>query len=123
MTRFLRSPGGRKISRGWSYILAMQTSIARVAAVLLLGFASVAVGQTSGPAEPKSLAFVVYRVEERPGGEFIVTFQNGEVWQQYRPDKKLYLARGEQVVIRRSSSNIYTLVARDGQTTRVMRMR
>ena len=99
----------------------MRACLAFFATVLMLGSAIPSHAQATQ--EPKALAFVVYRVEERPGGEFIVTFQNGEVWQQYRLDKKIELQRGEQVVIRRSSSNIYTLVARDGQTTRVMRMR
>jgi hypothetical protein len=72
---------------------------------------------------PKALAFVIFRVELRPAGEFILTFENGEVWQQYQLDKKMKLERGEQVVIRRSSGGIYTLVARDGQSTRVKRMR
>ena len=99
----------------------MRARLAFFVAVLALGaVATPTHAQTTQ--EPKALAFVVYRVEKRPAGEFIVTFENGQVWQQYRLDKKLELQRGEQVVIRRSSSNIFTLVARDGQSTRVMRM-
>ena len=38
--------------------------------------------------EPKSLAFVVRYVERRPAGEFILTFENGEIWQQDDPTNK-----------------------------------
>ena len=78
--------------------------------------------QTSGPAEPKSLAFVVNRVERRPGGEFILTFENGEVWQQTDRSRKVDVERGEQVVIRRSTTGAFTLISRSGQSTRVKRM-
>lgn len=78
--------------------------------------------QAGSPAEPKSLAFVVFRVERRPAGEFIVTFENGEVWQQSELKTKVILARGDQVVIRRAANGSFTLVSRDGQTTRVKRV-
>lgn len=78
--------------------------------------------QTGGQAEPKSLAFVVSRVEYRPAGEFVLTFENGEVWQQTDRNKKLDIERGEQVVIRRSKSGIFTLVSRSGESVRVKRM-
>lgn len=66
---------------------------------------------------------MVRYVEQRPAGEFILTFENGEVWQQEDRNKKFTIARGEQVVIRRSASGKFTLVARDGQSTRVKRLR
>ena len=80
--------------------------------------------QAGGKPEPKSLAFVVRYVERRPGGEFVLTFENDEVWQQDDPtnQKKMNIERGEPVVIRRSASGVFTLVARDGQSTRVKRM-
>jgi hypothetical protein len=76
----------------------------------------------AAPAEPKSLAFVVARVERRPAGEFVLTFENGEVWQQDDRRAKMDIQRGEQVVIRRSASGTFTLVARDGQSARVKRV-
>jgi hypothetical protein len=76
----------------------------------------------AAPAEPKSLAFVVAHVERRPAGEFILTFENGEVWQQADLRTKVEVQRGDQVVIRRSTSGTFTLVSRDGQTTRVKRV-
>ena len=78
--------------------------------------------QAGGQPEAKSLAFVVYRVEYRPAGEFVLTFENGEVWQQTDRNKKLDIERGEQVVIRRSKSGVFTLVSRSGDSTRVKRM-
>ena len=78
--------------------------------------------QTSGKTEPKSLAFVVHRVEHRPAGEFVLTFENGEVWQQTDRSKKVDIELGEQVVIRRSTTGAFTLISRSGQSTRVKRM-
>ena len=78
--------------------------------------------QASGPAEPKSLAFVVAHVDRRPAGEFILTFENGEVWQQADLRTKVDIKPGDQVVIRRSTSGAFTLVSRDGQSTRVKRV-
>jgi len=78
--------------------------------------------QAGGQPEAKSLAFVVRHVDRRPAGEFILTFENGEVWQQDDRNKKVKIERGEQVVIRRSKTGVFTLVSRDGQSTRVKRM-
>jgi hypothetical protein len=78
--------------------------------------------QAQGKAEPKSLAFVVSHVEHRPAGEIVLTFENGEVWQQTDRNKKLDIERGEQVVIRRSTSGAFTLVSRAGLSTRVKRV-
>jgi hypothetical protein len=92
----------------------------RIAAVFVsLAFSFQAVAQT---APPKSLAFVVRYVDSRPAGEFVVTFENGEVWQQADLRTKVTIQRGDQVVIRRSSNGTFTLVSRDGQTTRVKRV-
>jgi hypothetical protein len=78
--------------------------------------------QAAGQTEAKSLAFVVSRVEYRPAGEFVLTFENGEVWQQTDRNKKIGIERGEQVVIRRSKSGVFTLVSRGGESVRVKRM-
>ena len=78
--------------------------------------------QAGGQPEPKSLAFVVRYVEKRPGGEFTVTFDNGEVWQQTDRSQKIVLERGEQVVIRRATTGKFTLVSRSGQSTYVKRL-
>ena len=78
--------------------------------------------QAGEPVEPKSLAFVVAHVERRPAGEFILTFENGEVWQQAELRTKVEIKRGDQVVIRRSTTGSFTLVSRDGQSTRVKRV-
>jgi hypothetical protein len=43
--------------------------------------------------EPRSLSFIVLRVEKRPGGEFSVTFDDGQVWQQLEPDANIELER------------------------------
>ena len=100
----------------------MLKSVALVVAMLLVGFASVSDAQTSGKEQPLSLAFVVDRVERRPAGEVILTFQDGQVWQQTDRKEKLNIQRNEQVVIRRAASGVFTLVTRTGQSTRVTRI-
>jgi hypothetical protein len=101
--------------------VAIAAGLATIAAVCSAA-PVVADCQAGGPVEPKSLAFVVFRVERRPAGEFIVTFENGEVWQQSDLKNKVIIARGDQVVIRRASNGSFTLVSRDGQSTRVKRV-
>jgi hypothetical protein len=103
--------------------------LAAIAAVCFIEPASAAADaraglecQAGGPVEPKSLAFVVSHVDRRPAGEFILTFENGEVWQQADLRNKVDIKRGDQVVIRRSTSGTFTLVSRDGQSTRVKRV-
>lgn len=64
---------------------------------------------------------MVYRVDYKHAGEFVLTFENGEVWQQIDPNKKLAIQRGEQVVIRRSTTGKFTLVTRAGESVRVER--
>jgi hypothetical protein len=77
--------------------------------------------QATGKPEPKSLAFVVRYVDRRPTGEFVLTFDNGEVWEQTDRNKVLKIERGEQVVIRRSTTGKFTLWSRSGESTYVER--
>jgi hypothetical protein len=77
--------------------------------------------QATGKPEPKSLAFVVRYVDRRPSGEFILTFDNGEVWEQTDRNKVLKIERGEQVVIRRATTGKFTLWSRSGESTYVER--
>ena len=72
--------------------------------------------------EPRSQSYVVHRVEARPGGEFTVTFEDGQVWQQIKPDAQIELSRGESVVIRRRGGT-YVLESSRGLSTRVKRLR
>lgn len=78
--------------------------------------------QATGKPEPKSLAFVVRYIDRRPGGEFQVTFENGEVWRQTDRSASVTLERGEQVVIRRATTGKFTLISRSGQSTHVERV-
>jgi hypothetical protein len=71
--------------------------------------------------EPHSLSFIVYRVDKRAGGEFTVTFEDGQVWQQLGPDVNIELTRGESVVIRRRGG-AFVLESRTGLSTRVKRV-
>ena len=112
-----------------SRVVRKAVCIAGLTAICVVNVASAATvpsdpaqAQTSGQPEPKSLAFVVRYVDKRPGGEFTVTFDNGEVWQQTDRSQKIVLERGEQVVIRRATTGKFTLVSRSGQSTYVKRL-
>jgi TRAP-type C4-dicarboxylate transport system substrate-binding protein len=112
-----------------SRVVRKAACIAGLAAICASNVAAAAIvttgntqAQAGGQPEPKSLAFVVRYVEKRPGGEFTVTFDNGEVWQQTDRNQKIVLERGEQVVIRRATTGKFTLVSRSGQSTYVKRL-
>jgi hypothetical protein len=79
-------------------------------------------GQGGGPAEPKALAFIVARVDRRPAGEFVVTFEDGQVWQQTELNSRIDIQRGDQVVIRKAALGSFLLVSRAGLSTRVKRL-
>jgi hypothetical protein len=81
-------------------------------------------GTYAGPntKEKKSEMFIVYRVERRAAGELIVTFENGQEWQQIAPDVTIELTRGETVVIRRRGGS-FVLESRTGLSTKVKRIR
>jgi hypothetical protein len=78
--------------------------------------------QAGGPAAPKALAFIVARVDRRPAGEFVVTFEDGQVWQQTELNTKIDVQRGDQVVIRKAALGSFLLVSRAGLSTRVKRL-
>lgn len=115
-----------------SRVFKMAACIAGLTAISAVCVAALAVNssegapeisaQAGGKPEPKSLAFVVRYVDKRPSGEFTVTFDNGEVWQQTDRNQKIILERGEQVVIRRATTGKFTLVSRSGQSTYVTRL-
>lgn len=104
--------------------LSLFACLAAIAAICFAAPAGARTGdcQAGGQSEAKSLAFVVRHVDRRPAGEFILTFENGEIWQQSDLKTKLTIVRGEQVVIRRAKNGTFTLVARDGQSARVKRV-
>jgi hypothetical protein len=103
-------------------LAACVACLVAIPTVCFPGARSSSICQVTGQAEPKSLAFVVRYVERRPAGEIILTFENGEVWQQSELKVKFSIQRGEQVVIRRAKNGTFTLVARDGQSARVHRV-
>jgi len=78
---------------------------------------------TAAPDEPKSLSFVVERVDQRPDSEFIVTFENGQVWQQVELNTRIELHHGDRVVIRKAALSSFLLTAPNGLSTHVKRIR
>jgi hypothetical protein len=113
----------------WTFLVAVNAFPALCLAVSLQGspeYPTQAADQSvyaggSGK-EPKSQSYVIQRVESRPGGEFTVTFEDGQVWQQVKPDVHLDLSRGDSVVIRRRGGT-YVLESSRGLSTLVKRLR
>lgn len=95
--------------------------VARRSFILTLALSLPAASFAALDKKPKSASFVVYRVETRAGGEIVVTFQGGEVWQQLKPDVKIELKRGDSVVIRRRGG-AFLLESPQGLSTRVKRV-
>jgi hypothetical protein len=113
----------------WTFLVAAPAFPALCLAVSLQGSPEIPVPASDHSAyaggsgkEPRSQSYVVNRVESRPGGEFTVTFEDGQVWQQIKPDAHLELSRGESVVIRRRGGT-YLLESSRGLSTRVKRLR
>ena len=126
-------------ARALRYIRAMRKRLISASAVAGLAFPLLCVAVSTSPSqevpqvaaysafaggsgkEPRSLSFIVHRVEKRAGGEFTVTFEDGQVWQQLARDADIELTRGESVVIRRRAGG-FVLESRTGLSTRVKRL-
>jgi len=69
------------------------------------------------------LEAVVAKVERKPLGEFVLTFENGQVWTQKEPDLRARVKVGDTVTIRRASLGSFLMVVPGGRSTQVARVR
>jgi hypothetical protein len=84
---------------------------------------------TSGRAEKapalalKSITGRIAQVGYQANGEFIVTLDNGQVWEQSEMDTLAQVRAGDAVVIRRGVLGSFLLIATNRESTRVHRLR
>lgn len=70
----------------------------------------------------KELHASVSKLTNKPYGEFVVTLDNGQVWQQNEAKSTFLIKEGETVIIRPAKFGSYMLTTGSGATTRVHRI-
>ena len=78
--------------------------------------------KSAEPPKLERLDAKVTEVSTKPLGEFIVTLDNGQVWAQKSPDKKVRLAVGDAITIKAGTLGSFMLVTESGRSTRVARV-
>ena len=71
----------------------------------------------------KSISGLISHVENRPDGGFVVTLDNGQVWEQAEPDAFALPHPGNRVTVRRGTLGSFQLVTAHHVATRVRRVR
>ena len=72
---------------------------------------------------PNEMHAAISRVATKPYGEFILTLDNGQVWEQLEHSETFLIKEGDGVVIRKAKLGSFLLTADSGATTRVRRIR
>jgi hypothetical protein len=70
----------------------------------------------------KELHASVSKLSNKPYGEFVVTLDNGQVWQQNEAKSTFVIKEGEAVVIKPAKFGSFMLTTASGATTRVHRI-
>lgn len=73
--------------------------------------------------ELSELNATVTALGTKPHGELIVTLDNGQVWGEIAPGSKVKLKTGDTVKIERGSLGSYSLIAPNGRSSKVSRIR
>jgi hypothetical protein len=73
--------------------------------------------------ELEQLQAQVTRVSSKPHGELVVTLENGQVWAEIRPNSGARVKAGDRVTIKPGALGSFLLVASNGRSTRVTRVR
>lgn len=73
-------------------------------------------------ADADSITVSVRSLRNRPTGEFVVTFDNGQTWVQREANPRAVLKVGDSVTIRKAALGSYLLVTPDRIATRVRRL-
>jgi hypothetical protein len=71
----------------------------------------------------KSVTGRITQVGFRANGEFVVTLDNGQVWEQTEADPLALVRAGDRIEIRRAVLGSFLLVAANHENTRVRRVR
>lgn len=81
-----------------------------------------AAASASRAADADSITVSVRSLRNRPTGEFVVTFDNGQTWVQREVNSRAVLRVGDTVTIRKAALGSYLLVTPDRIATRVRRL-
>lgn len=71
----------------------------------------------------KSISAIIVHVGHQANGDFIVTLDNGQIWEQSEMDTLAQVRAGDKVEIRRGVLGSFLLVATNRESTRVRRVR
>ena len=74
-------------------------------------------------AELKELRATVTKVAAKPYGELILTLDNGQVWYEIQANSGIRVKTGDQVTIRSGALGSYSVVAPNGRSSKVTRVR
>jgi len=72
---------------------------------------------------PESISGTVAKVARQPGGELVVTLENGQVWTQLQVDPRARVSAGDTVTIRKAALGSHLLVTANRYATRVRRVK
>ena len=73
--------------------------------------------------ELEQLQAQVTKVSTKPHGELVVTLENGQVWAEIQTNSGARVKVGERVTIKAGALGSFLLVAPNGRSTRVTRVR
>jgi hypothetical protein len=81
-------------------------------------------GQADEPAGPDEMQARIAKLVAQPRGEYVLTLDNGQVWQQREYDWHFAFSVGDEVIIKRGLMKSYRLQQKgDNRTTPVTRIR
>ena len=73
--------------------------------------------------ELEQLQAQVTKVSTKPHGELVVTLENGQVWTEIQTNSGARVKAGDQVTIKPGALGSFLLVAPNGRSTKVTRVR
>ncbi len=79
--------------------------------------------QTPELAELQELRATVTKVAAKPHGELVLSLDNGQVWYEIQANSGIRVKTGDQVTIRSGALGSYSVVAPNGRSSKVTRVR
>jgi hypothetical protein len=74
-------------------------------------------------AELQELRATVTKVAAKPHGELVLSLDNGQVWYEIQANSGIRVKTGDQVTIRSGALGSYSVVAPNGRSSKVTRVR
>ena len=72
---------------------------------------------------PTEMRAVVSKLSTKPYGEYVLTLDNGQVWEQLEHSETFLIKAGDGIVIKKAKLGSFLLTVDSGATTRVRRTR